>query len=195
MLIGIMGGTFDPIHIGHLLAAETAAEEANLDEVWFMPANIPPHKASAPLATSQQRLEMVQCAIESRPSFKAIDDELKRGGTSYTFDTVARLQQQYPDYRFHYIIGADMVMYLPKWYRIEELAQLVTFIGVGRPGYELNLTELPPALRDRVQLVSMPAMEVSSTDIRKRRQEGRSIRYRVPESVRQYIERKGLYES
>lgn len=195
MLIGIMGGTFDPIHTGHLVAAETALEEAGLDEVWFMPANIPPHKPNTPLASPDQRLEMVRLAIDSHPSYRAVDVELTRGGTSYTYDTVTRLQQLYPDHRFHYIIGADMVMYLPKWHQIEKLSEMVTFLGVGRPGFDIDLEALPSHLRSRIKLMTMPAMEISSTDIRERIRNGRSIRYRVPESVRLYIERSGIYGS
>ncbi|MFD0871476.1 MULTISPECIES: nicotinate-nucleotide adenylyltransferase [Paenibacillus] len=195
MLIGIMGGTFDPIHTGHLVAAETALEEAGLDEVWFMPANIPPHKPNTPLASPDQRLEMVSLAIDSHPSYRAVDVELTRGGTSYTYDTVTRLQQLYPDHRFHYIIGADMVMYLPKWHQIEKLSEMVTFLGVGRPGFDIDLEALPSHLRSRIKLMTMPAMEISSTDIRERIRNGRSIRYRVPESVRLYIERSGIYGS
>ncbi|WP_144939327.1 nicotinate-nucleotide adenylyltransferase [Paenibacillus sp. 32O-W] len=195
MLIGIMGGTFDPIHTGHLVAAETALEEAGLDEVWFMPANIPPHKPNTPLASPDQRLEMVRLAIDSHPSYRAVDVELTRGGTSYTYDTVTRLQQLYPDHRFHYIIGADMVMYLPKWHQIEKLSEMVTFLGVGRPGFDIDLEALPSHLRSRIKLMTMPAMEISSTDIRERIRNGRSIRYRVPDSVRLYIERSGIYGS
>lgn len=195
VLIGIMGGTFDPIHTGHLVAAETALEEAGLDEVWFMPANIPPHKPNPPLASADQRLEMVRLAIDSHPSYRAVDVELTRGGTSYTYDTVARLQQLYPDHRFHYIIGADMVMYLPKWHQIEKLSEMVTFLGVGRPGFDIDLEALPSHLRSRIKLMTMPAMEISSTDIRERIRNGRSIRYRVPDSVRLYIERSGIYGS
>ncbi|MGN7380452.1 nicotinate-nucleotide adenylyltransferase [Paenibacillus sp. SAFN-117] len=195
VLIGIMGGTFDPIHTGHLVAAETALEEAGLDEVWFMPANIPPHKPNTPLASPDQRLEMVSLAIDSHPSYRAVDVELTRGGTSYTYDTVTRLQQLYPDHRFHYIIGADMVMYLPKWHQIEKLSEMVTFLGVGRPGFDIDLEALPSHLRSRIKLMTMPAMEISSTDIRERIRNGRSIRYRVPESVRLYIERSGIYGS
>lgn len=195
VLIGIMGGTFDPIHTGHLVAAETALEEAGLDEVWFMPANIPPHKPNTPLASPDQRLEMVRLAIDSHPSYRAVDVELTRGGTSYTYDTVTRLQQLYPDHRFHYIIGADMVMYLPKWHQIEKLSEMVTFLGVGRPGFDIDLEALPSHLRSRIKLMTMPAMEISSTDIRERIRNGRSIRYRVPESVRLYIERSGIYGS
>lgn len=190
-----MGGTFDPIHTGHLVAAETALEEAGLDEVWFMPANIPPHKPNTPLASPDQRLEMVSLAIDSHPSYRAVDVELTRGGTSYTYDTVTRLQQLYPDHRFHYIIGADMVMYLPKWHQIEKLSEMVTFLGVGRPGFDIDLEALPSHLRSRIKLMTMPAMEISSTDIRERIRNGRSIRYRVPESVRLYIERSGIYGS
>ncbi|WP_010270481.1 nicotinate-nucleotide adenylyltransferase [Paenibacillus senegalensis] len=195
MKIGIMGGTFDPIHNGHLLAAETAREQAGLDEVWFMPANVPPHKANAPKATAEQRLFMVEEAIASHDAFKAKDIELARGGTSYTTDTVEKLRNQYPDYNFYYIIGADMVMYLPNWNRIEQLVSMIGFIGVTRAGYGIDLNSLPEPIRKQVQLCEMPNMELSSTDIRERRRHGKDIRYRVPDSVRTYIGENRLYEA
>lgn len=192
--VGIMGGTFDPIHIGHLLVAEAAREDYHLDEVWFMPSHIPPHKEQAG-SSGQQRLQMVQAAIEGHPSFKLIDIEIRRGGISYTIDTVKELKQQYTEVDFYFIIGADMVNYLPHWERIEELAALVTFIGVKRPGSELRLEELPEYLQRNVRLAQMPQMDLSSTAIRERVASGRSIRYMVPESVYQIIVRSGAYET
>ncbi|WNQ13410.1 nicotinate-nucleotide adenylyltransferase [Paenibacillus aurantius] len=195
MKVGIMGGTFDPIHLGHLLAAERAREQAGLDEVWFMPAHVPPHKAHAPKADAEARWEMVVRATKSHAAFQAVDFELRRGGTSYTIDTITELRKTYPDHQFFYIIGGDMVMYLPKWYRIGELARQVTFIGLERPGYVIKLEELPDEIRRSVLLVPMPLMEISSTDIRARRAGGQSIRYVVTEPVRDYIEGNGLYEA
>jgi len=195
MKIGIMGGTFDPIHLGHLVAAERAGEAAGLDEVWFMPASAPPHKLHAPQASAEHRLEMVRRATDGNPSFRVSEYELVKGGTSYTVDTMAELTKLYPYTEFSYIIGADMVMYLPKWRRIGELAQLVRFIGVARPGFLLRPGELDPALQERIAIVPMPLMDISSTDIRERRREGRSVRYLVSDSVLDYMEVNRLYET
>ncbi|MDF2961956.1 MAG: nicotinate (nicotinamide) nucleotide adenylyltransferase [Paenibacillus sp.] len=193
MKVGIMGGTFDPIHIGHLIAAQCAYEQAGLDEVWFMPTNVPPHKPHAPKATAEQRWDMVCRAVEEQSHFRPFDMELKKGGISYTFDTVSILRKDYPGIHFYYIIGADMVQYLPKWYRIEELVSLVSFIGLKRPGYALELDQLPETLRPAVDSATMPLIELSSTVIRQRKFEGKSIRHLVPDRVYEYIEENGFY--
>ncbi|CAG7634902.1 nicotinate-nucleotide adenylyltransferase [Paenibacillus allorhizosphaerae] len=195
MKVGLMGGTFDPIHIGHLLAAQSVCEQAGLDEVWFMPVNVPPHKEAAPGATAQQRWEMTNLAVESHPMFRTTDIELRRGGVSYSIDTVTLLRRQYPSHHFYYIIGADMVRYLPKWYKIEELVKLVTFVGLERPGFDPGFTELPPSIRESLMMVKMPQIDLSSTRIRERRAAGRPVRYMVPDRVNDYIEVNRLYES
>lgn len=195
MKIGIMGGTFDPIHTGHLVAAERAREEAGLDQVWFMPAHVPPHKDHAPLASGEDRLAMVRLAVAGNPHFAATDFELRLGGTSYTVDTMSILVRQYPEYRFFSIIGADMVMYLPSWHRIGELVKLISFIGLQRPGTELALDTLPPDIRGSVTIADMPLLDISSTDLRRRLADGRSVRYLIPDPVRAYMEEKGLYAS
>lgn len=193
MNIGIMGGTFDPIHIGHLIAAQCASEQAGLDEVWFMPTNVPPHKRQAPGATSEQRWEMVCRAVEGHPSFRPADLELKKGGVSYSIDTVKLLRQQHPGIHFAYIIGADMVQYLPNWYKAEELVRLVSFIGLRRPGYAMDMARLPVFVQQAVKLVEMPLIELSSTTIRERRRRNMSVRYMVPDRVNEYIEENGIY--
>ncbi|MBW7460576.1 nicotinate (nicotinamide) nucleotide adenylyltransferase, partial [Paenibacillus sepulcri] len=136
--VGIMGGTFDPIHYGHLLAAETAREACGLDEVWFIPAFQPPLKDNEPGAEGPSRLEMVYRAIDFQPHFRALDIELERGGTSYTIDTVEALLEQNPERSFSIIIGSDRINDLPSWHRAKELAELVTFIGVERPGESIE---------------------------------------------------------
>ncbi|WP_058301976.1 nicotinate-nucleotide adenylyltransferase [Gorillibacterium timonense] len=195
MKIGIMGGTFDPIHLGHLLAAERVGEACSLDEVWLMPASIPPHKLHAPLASAEHRLEMVKRAADNNPRFRVMDYELVKGGTSYTVDTVTELMQLYPGTEFSYIMGADMIMYLPKWHRIGDLAKLVQFIGVARPGFVLRVDELEPMLQERITIVPMPQMDISSTDIRERIREGLSVRYLVSAPVLDYMEVNRLYET
>lgn len=193
--IGIMGGTFDPVHIGHLIAAEAARDGCGLDEVWFIPTYQPPLKDNEPGASSEARLQMVQEALGGSPAFKALDIELQRGGMSYSIDTVLELKKRYPDASFSYIIGSDRINDLPKWHRIEELAELITFIGLERAGTAVQLDELPGFLRRRVAMAEMPPIGISSTEIRSRVLGGRSIAYLVPDTVHQFIKRRGLYES
>jgi nicotinate-nucleotide adenylyltransferase len=193
--IGIMGGTFDPIHLGHMIAAENSREGVGLDEVWFMPTCIPPHKANIPIANALQRLEMVRLAVAEQPNFRAVDYEITRGGISYTADTVNILNDIHPGDSFYYIIGADMVIYLPKWVRIDELVQHVSFIGLQRPGFQVEMEQLPPNIAVKVQLVSMPLIDISSTAIRDRKRQQQSVRYLVCERVRDYMEANRLYES
>lgn len=190
--VGIMGGAFDPIHIGHLLAAEAAREQHRLEEVWFMPSHIPPHKQQAGVS-GQQRLEMVEAAIRDHPAFKAIDIELQRGGVSYTIDTVKELSKTFPRVEFYFIIGADMVNYLPNWENIEELTSMLQFIGLQRPGSFMELDTLPPYIQNAVTLADMPLIDISSSLIRRRITEGLSVRYMVPEAVFEYMIRSGLY--
>lgn len=192
MKVGIMGGTFDPLHIGHMMAAETARESYGLQEVWFMPSHIPPHKHEAG-ATGEDRLSMVQEAVKDHPAFGILDWEVVRGGVSYTLETVISLQEEYPQHEFFFIVGADMVQYLPKWQGIEELVQRLTFIGVGRPGTPLDLGLLPGFIAERVVLADMPLVDLSSTMLRARAAEGKSIRYMVPDAVFDYVQRSGLY--
>lgn len=185
--VGIMGGTFDPPHLGHLLIANDVQHCLSLDEVWFMPNHIPPHKQSDSITSTEHRLEMIEAAIGDRPSFMLQTIELEREGPSYTYDTILLLKENHPTIDFHFIIGADMVEYLPKWHKIEELVKLVKFVGVKRPGYSIE-TAFP------VIEVETPQFEVSSTLIRQRVKDGRPSHYLVPEQVRRLIEEKKLYE-
>lgn len=193
MKVGIMGGTFDPIHIGHMLAAEAARDGYALDQIWFMPSHIPPHKHAAG-ATGEQRLAMTREAVACNSAFEVLDLEIRRGGVSYTIDTIRALQEFHPDKDFYFIIGADMVNYLAAWEQIEELASRITFIGLRRPGFELALDSLPPFLHNKVLLADMPVVDISSTDIRERLATGHSVRYMIPESVYEYIRKGRMYE-
>ncbi|EXX86196.1 nicotinic acid mononucleotide adenylyltransferase [Paenibacillus darwinianus] len=195
MQVGIMGGTFDPIHIGHMVAAETAREAGGLDEVWFIPSAMPPLKNGEPSASGEQRLEMVYRAVDFQPYFRAMDIELERGGVSYSIDTVRELQALYPGRAFTYIIGADRLNDLGSWRRVEELAELVSFIGLERPGHLIDAASLPSFISGKLRIVQMPQLDVSSTDIRGRRAAGRSIRFLVPDKVYSFIIRNHLYET
>lgn len=198
MKIGIMGGTFDPIHMGHLIAAEHARENMGLDEIWFMPSHQPPHKSDVPQATAEQRLQMLELAIQSHPAFRTTDIEYRRTGKSYTVDTVHQLTDLFPKHSFYFIIGADMVHFLPKWYKIDEIDKHVRFIGLSRPGFSLDSAAFDKesqALLGKVHFVPMPLIEISSTLVRESLKRGKSVRYLIPEPVRQFIEEGRLYES
>ena len=157
-----------------------------------MPSHIPPHKHEAG-ASGADRLAMVQSAVEGHEAFRILDWEIVRGGVSYTIETVHSLKEAYPQHEFYFIVGADMVEYLPKWHGIEELVGQLTFIGVGRPGTPLDLAALPGFIAEKVVLADMPLVDISSTMLRSRAASGRSIRYMVPEQVYQYVQRSGLY--
>jgi nicotinate-nucleotide adenylyltransferase len=193
--IGIVGGTFDPPHLGHLLLAEAALIGAGLDEIWFMPTHRPPHKSASPHAAPAQRRAMVELAIAEYPDFHLCDLELKRRGPSYTIDSARALLAAHPDCRFAWIIGADMVQSLPQWVQIAELAELVSFIGVARPGFELDNLELPPFVRQALTIVPMIAIDLSSSAVRERLRRRQSVRFLVPDAVIRYIEGNELYES
>jgi nicotinate-nucleotide adenylyltransferase len=185
--IAILGGTFNPPHLGHLIIASEVQAQFNFDEIWFMPNQEPPHKESTIGVSSAQRLEMVRRAVADNPLFKIQTIELERTGRSYTFDTMKLLTEKYDD-DFYFIIGADMIEYLPKWYKIEELVKLVTFVGVNRPDYDKQ-SAYPIILMD------VPNIEISSYMIREKVKMGKNIRYFVPKTVMEYIEENGLYET
>ncbi|WP_342472704.1 nicotinate-nucleotide adenylyltransferase [Metasolibacillus sp. FSL H7-0170] len=184
--VGILGGTFNPPHNGHLLMANEAFHALKLDEVRFMPNAIPPHKEVQLLATDEQRIQMLQLAISDVPYFKVEKSELESGGISYTYNTMHLLQEREPNTRFYFIIGGDMIDSLHTWYHIEELVTFVQFVGIKRPGTEATTTY-------PVQLLETPEMNLSSTVIRQRCQNDGPLKYIVPEAVEAYIRKEGLY--
>lgn len=192
--VGLLGGTFDPIHIGHLLAAQAAQESAKLDEVWFIPTSTPPHKPQ-PGADSSTRQRMLEAAIAGNPAFRVEDIELRREGISYTIDTVITLQESFPEVMFYWIVGSDMVKDLPNWRKIDELAERITFVGLERPDQPGDDSLLPSFIRRRLLRAAMPPMGISSSEIRRRLKERRSVRYMIPDSVLELIQKDGLYES
>lgn len=185
--VGILGGTFDPPHYGHLMIAQEVLSSLKLDEIWFMPTNIPPHKADAK-STGGDRIEMVKRAIANNECFKLQLIEFERSGPSYTYDTIAILKEKYPDTEFYFIIGADMVEYLPNWYHIDELIREVHFVGVKRPNFKI--------VSNYVLIeVEVPQFEMSSSELRHRFNTNQNTKYFLPDSVRHYIEEKKLYGS
>lgn len=185
--VGILGGAFDPPHNGHLAIAETALKQLCLDEIRFIPTNIPPHK-QASKATAVDRLEMLKLAIESsnQPEFVIDTIELNRSGPSYTVDTMAELIGREPDTKFYFIIGADMIDYLPHWHKIDELISCINFVGVPRPSYNEVTTY-------SVRMLEMKGMDISSSDIRRNIQEGIAVGDLIPNNVSNFIKEKGLY--
>ncbi|AMA72303.1 MULTISPECIES: nicotinate-nucleotide adenylyltransferase [Aneurinibacillus] len=190
--VAIYGGTFDPIHAVHLIVAEQARDALGLDEVWFMPARLPPHKLGNPITEDKHRVAMVELAIADNPYFSlsTVELEMECSQPSYTYHTVRLLKERHPDTEFYFIIGGDMAKHLPKWYKIEELITMVKFVVLARPGYIMD----NKYMQDVIQ-VRMPQLDVSSTMIRQKAADGKSIRYLVPEAVRLYIEEKRLYEA
>lgn len=184
--IGLLGGTFNPPHIGHLIIAEQVKSQLCLDQVLFMPDNLPPHVDHKTAIAAKQRLEMVRLSIVGNSGFGIEDIELQRGGISYSYDTICQLKKMHPENEYYFIIGGDMVAYLPKWHRIEELIKLVNFVGVSRPGYLKE--SLYPIL-----WVDIPRLEISSSEIRKKVAMGCSIKYLVTSQVEEYIQKEGLY--
>ncbi len=199
---GIFGGSFDPVHNGHLLLAECCREVATLDQIMFMPASVPPHKQDRQLTTSRQRVEMLELAIGGNESFAISTLELDRGGVSFTVDTLRQLQADYPADEFFLMLGADSLRDFPTWREPAEICRLATLLVCRRGG-------LPPldfnVLQDFVSVerldyfaacqVEMPLVEISSTDLRLRAAEDRSLRYRVPRAVEEYIRYHALYRS
>jgi nicotinate-nucleotide adenylyltransferase len=182
-----MGGTFDPPHNGHLLIANEVLLALQLEEVWFMPNNIPPHKKYNQLISNEERVKLLTLAIDNHPDFYIQPIELDREGPSYTYDTIQLLKDKYEDSEFYFIIGADMVEFLPNWHRIDELMSMMTFVGVKRPGYTINTPYT-------ILSVDVPQFDVSSSMLRERFSTYTSTRYLLPENVRQYIEENKLYE-
>lgn len=185
--IGVLGGTFDPPHVGHLIVASDACDALRLDRLLFIPAAAPPHKPGRVEATPAQRMEMVHAAIAGDARFEADDVELRRDGASYSVDTLRVLRERYPAAELFFILGADQIRDFHTWREPGEVARLATLAAVARAGDEL------PALGYEPTPVPVTRIDVSSTDIRTRVREGRSIRYLVPVAVIEMIERYGLY--
>jgi nicotinate-nucleotide adenylyltransferase len=192
MLIGVFGGTFDPVHLGHLIAAEQAREQARLDEVVFVPAARPPHKPRESLAPFGQRAEMLALAIAGHPAFRLDDLEKDRPGPSYTADTLEELHRRHPDASFALILGADCLPELATWRDPGRIGHLAEIIVVPRAGTGPAERSVPPSVKIKT-ILEMPLIDIASHDVRRRVAEGRSIRYLVPRAVECYIETHGLY--
>lgn len=195
MRLGILGGTFDPPHIGHLILGECAREQLELDRVLFIPAAVQWRKAGRAISDAQHRLEMVRLAISDNPAFHLSTIEIDRGGPSYTADTLEELTVRHPEAALHFIVGQDALEDLPNWRRPQRILELAWIAVAAREGVRGPEREAPPlpGLRERLLRVDMPLIEVSATAIRERVRSGRSIRYLVPPAVEAYISQHGLY--
>jgi len=200
MRVGIFGGTFDPVHYGHLLLAESCREQRGLDEVWFLPTAVPPHKQSPDLTPAAERSEMLELAVAGHDVFSVVRYEADRGGINYTADTLAHLRQRHADCELFFLVGADMLHDLPRWHQPERICELAAVVAVRRPGTgEIDfdcLRAVAPAQRiDEIRhnQVEMPEIGISSTEIRRRVAAGLSIRYMTPRAVEKYVEAHGLY--
>ena len=194
--VGIMGGTFDPIHLGHLVAAEEARVRFGLERVIFVTAGAPPHKKDYEVSPAEHRHAMVALATAANPHFEASRIELDRPGPSYTVDTMREFRRQFGEAcRLYFITGADAMLETLTWRQPEELASLCEFIAVARPGYDLARLSgaLSPEIMARVHVLDIPGVEVSSTELRRRAAAGESLRYLTPPAVAQYLKMNRLY--
>ncbi len=199
--LGLMGGTFDPIHMGHLVTAEDARQQFRLDYVIYVPAGYPPHKETGDITLPEHRFIMTSLAVMSNPSFYVSRVELDREGPTYTIDTVRYfLSGKKGKIELFFITGADAILEIFSWKNYEELLNICTFIAVSRPGYSLEsfhekMKKKCPLLQYRVHLLEIPSLSVSSTFIRERVALGKTIKYLTPEPVEQYIKKLGLYKT
>lgn len=195
MRVGLLGGTFDPIHFGHLLIAERAREALALDEVWFLPAQNPPHKLDRIISPAAQRVEMLKLAIVGNERFVVSDADLQSEEPSYTATLVKTLAGAHPDIRFWFIAGADSLRDFHTWHTPEVILQHVRLAIADRPGIDVSDHDLDavPRLRERTDRFTSPLMELSSTDIRSRVAVGDSIKYMTPDAVTDFIHAERMY--
>lgn len=197
MRLGIYGGTFDPVHYAHLLAAEQCREQCRLDEIWFVPAAVPPHKTGHSISSGDARAEMLEIAIAGQAHFRVDRRELDRDGLSYTVDTLSEIQAEDPTRELFLLLGADSVADFGTWRAPQQILELARLMAVNRGRGEPDLAELRQQLgidiNERVVSVDMPGVDLSATDIRERVRSGRSIRFMTPRGVEAYIAQHGLY--
>lgn len=184
--VGILGGNFNPVHQTHLVIADQVFHQLGLDAVYLMPSYESPHVDPKKTIDAAHRLNMLELATHNNPHLSIEKEEIMRGGKSYTYETIKRLVEKNPNVDYYFIIGGDMVEYLPTWYKIDQLMQLVQFVGIKRPQYA-QTSDYP------IIWVDVPLMDISSTLIREKIQAGCSVRYLLPDNVIQYIAEKRLY--
>ncbi len=190
---GLLGGTFDPIHLGHLALAESAREAFHLDEVIFVPAGEPPHKPGQVAAARVDRLRLVEMAVADNPYFAVSRIEVDRPGPSYTIDTVTALRAERPSADWWLIVGSDTLAEIPTWHRYTDLLPLVRLAAAARPGTSLDVPIALQPWLGRIEFFSAPALDISASMIRERIADGRSLRYLVPDRVRAFLATHRLY--
>lgn len=188
-----MGGTFDPIHNGHLVAASEVAYRFQLDQVVFVPTGQPWQKAGRDVTAAEHRYLMTMVATASNPRFTVSRVDIDRKGPTYTIDTLRDLRELFPDAELYFITGADSLASIMSWRDWEVMLEMANFVGVTRPGYELSKDMLPLESQTGIELIKIPAMAISSTDCRERAREGEPVWYLVPDGVVQYIAKNNLY--
>lgn len=199
MKIGVFGGTFDPVHVGHLILAERCREEAGLDQVWFLPSYAPPHKQGQPITRFELRCDMLALALTGQPAFRVEPIEKELPPPSYTAHTLAELRERHPQHTFALIVGGDSLHDLPSWYEPARVLAQADLVAVPRPGTVLpTAAELAakvgvPAEQVRLTVVGCPQVDVASREIRKRVGEGKSVRFMVPRAVEEYVRERKLY--
>ena len=196
--VGIMGGTFNPIHVGHVITGECAYEQFALDKVLFMPSKTPPHKSTLGIASTTDRTNMVRLAIEENPHFTLSTIELEREGITYTVDTLLELHRTHSNCEYFFIIGADSLLGFARWRNPGEILKLATILVVSRYGLSDNrlleqINKLKAVYGGHFEIVKMPTIDISSSEIRERHKKGLSIRYYVDHKVRQYMDEHSLY--
>ncbi|MBL0387328.1 nicotinate-nucleotide adenylyltransferase [Tumebacillus sp. ITR2] len=199
MRLGIFGGTFDPIHIGHLVVAQVAMEEAGLDRVVFVPAGVNPLKVGRQITEGHHRLQMVKLAIADNPKFAVSSWELDRSGPSFTVDLMSHIRAQHPNDELFLIIGADNLRLLPKWKSVEGILEQATILALNRPGEDLKsscqmVLALYPHINECVRIVDMPGLDISSTWLRDRLCKNLSVKHLLPAEVIRYSEENKLYD-
>ena len=196
--IGVIGGTFDPIHYGHLAAAEEARVRVNLEKVLFVVALLPPHKLDEDVTPVEHRLAMVRLGVASNPHFEISLVDVDRPGPSFTVDTISMLQEQWgPGTELFFVMGLDSLVEVPTWHQPERLIRLCHLVAVSRPRFEVDMRQLEasvPGISSRVEIIDMPEVDISSSDLQRRVKEGLPIKYQVPEEVERYIIEHRLYE-
>ena len=199
MRIGVYGGTFDPIHLGHLILAETCREACELDQVWFVVAGAPPHKLGG-RTDANHRVEMARLAVAGNPAFEVSERETRRPGPHYSVDTLEAIRADHPDDDLFFLIGGDSLVDLPQWREPGRILSLASLVVANRPGFDLpelslGIPEDPAHPARPIRHVAIPPIGIASTEIRRKLLEGRSIRYGVPRSVEAYIDAHRLYRT
>lgn len=200
MRLGIYGGTFDPVHLGHLVLAETCRQQCALDHVLLIPAGSPPHKQGRELTAGPLRADMLEFAVAGYPEFSVDRSEIKRSGPSYTVDTLRSLRQNRPGDELFLLMGADSLNEFPLWHEPREIANLATLVVVNRghmppPDLRLLVPHLGTDLVERIQCLSMPGIDISASDLRQRSRQHQSLRFLTPRAVERFIDQHKIYQT